>query len=51
MAVPKAVLVAPWRWVSPARRAERRLPTNDGFAGFSNFDVSEPYASELEERA
>ena len=45
---PRRSRSAPWRWASPAPRAGLRLPINDSFAGFSNFDVSEPYADELQ---
>ena len=32
------------------RSAQRRgLPTNEGFSGFSNFDVAIPYSRELED--
>jgi predicted glycoside hydrolase/deacetylase ChbG (UPF0249 family) len=44
----KAVAVAALalRFAEGARR--RGLPTNQGFSGFSSFDVNEPYAQELE---
>lgn len=44
----KAMLVAALalRFGAGARR--RGLPTNEGFSGFSSFDVNEPYAEELE---
>jgi predicted glycoside hydrolase/deacetylase ChbG (UPF0249 family) len=44
----KAVAVAALalRFGEGARR--RGLPTNQGFSGFSSFDVNEPYAQELE---
>jgi predicted glycoside hydrolase/deacetylase ChbG (UPF0249 family) len=44
----KAMLVAALalRFGAGARR--RELPTNEGFSGFSSFDVNEPYAHELE---
>jgi len=44
----KAMLVATLalRFSAGARRCG--LPTNEGFSGFSSFDVNEPYAQELE---
>lgn len=44
----KAMLVGALalRFGAAARR--RGLPTNEGFSGFSDFDVKEPYAEELE---
>ena len=45
----KAALVATLALGFAAAAHRRRLPTNQGFSGFSKFDVSVPYASELEE--
>ena len=51
MAVPKAIMVAALALGFARAAAELGLPTNDSFAGFSNFDVGAPYADELRERA
>ncbi len=48
LAVPKAVAVAALAAGFARAARELRLPTNDSFSGFSNFDVGEPYASELQ---
>jgi predicted glycoside hydrolase/deacetylase ChbG (UPF0249 family) len=45
----KAALVATLALGFAAAARRRGLPTNQGFSGFSKFDVSVPYASELEE--
>ena len=48
VAVPKAIAVCALA-LGFARAAQGlRLPTNDSFAGFSNFDVAVPYAQELQ---
>lgn len=48
IAVPKAIFVRTLAlgFASALKRAQ--LPTNDSFAGFSNFDLSKPYAKELQ---
>jgi predicted glycoside hydrolase/deacetylase ChbG (UPF0249 family) len=43
----KATLVAALALRFGADAQRRGLPTNDGFSGFSSFDVNEPYAAEL----
>jgi predicted glycoside hydrolase/deacetylase ChbG (UPF0249 family) len=45
----KAALVATLALGFAAAARRRGLPTNQGFSGFSAFDVSVPYARELEE--
>jgi predicted glycoside hydrolase/deacetylase ChbG (UPF0249 family) len=45
----KAALVATLALGFAAAARRRGLPTNQGFSGFSKFDVKVPYASELEE--
>ena len=47
-AIAKATLVAALALGFGAGARQRGLPTNEGFSGFSNFDVKEPYAQELE---
>ena len=44
----KAAAVAALALGFGAGARQRGLPTNEGFSGFSNFDVKEPYAQELE---
>jgi predicted glycoside hydrolase/deacetylase ChbG (UPF0249 family) len=44
----KAAAVAALAVGFGAAARQRGLPTNEGFSGFSNFDVKEPYAQELE---
>ena len=51
VAVPKAIMVGALALGFARAARKSRLPTNDSFAGFSNFDVGTPYATELRERA
>jgi predicted glycoside hydrolase/deacetylase ChbG (UPF0249 family) len=44
----KATIVATLALGFRAAAQRHGLPTNEGFSGFSNFDVKEPYALELE---
>ena len=45
----KAALVATLALGFSAAAQRRGLPTNEGFSGFSNFDVAIPYSRELED--
>jgi chitin disaccharide deacetylase len=47
-AVPKAIMVGALAFGFARAAQRKRLPVNDSFAGFSNFDVREPYADELQ---
>lgn len=47
VAVPKAISVGALALGFARAAQEARLSVNDSFAGFSNFDVSAPYADEL----
>ncbi len=46
-AAPKAVLVATLAVGFAQAARQRGLPLNDTFAGFSDFDINQPYAEEL----
>ncbi len=48
VAVPKAIMVAALALGFARAARKSHLPTNDSFAGFSNFDVGTPYTTELE---
>jgi predicted glycoside hydrolase/deacetylase ChbG (UPF0249 family) len=48
VAVPKAVAAGALALGFGRAARNLRLPINDSFAGFSNFDVGEPYANELQ---
>ena len=48
VAVPKAVVVSALALGFASAARDARLPLNDSFAGFSDFDLNEPYANELQ---